>query len=126
MYADADFFFALLKENDWLKKHSEELYKSGRKEIWTSVATMIEILFRGSAKKINTVEALLALQDLAPVVPLLKDHLVLAAELKSANPALDTMDAIHAAVAQSAGEKKIISSDKIFEKLGFERVKLER
>lgn len=126
MYADSDFFFALLKKEDWLKKRAETLFHSKQKEIWTSVATMIELLYKGSMTKLNITEAFFSLQNLVPIVPLTREHLITAAQLRTLQPNLGVMDGIHAAVAQSIGEKSIISSDKIFEQLGFDRISLEK
>jgi len=44
MYADLDFFLALLKKNDWLKSKAEKIYKDNYKEIWTSTITLQEII----------------------------------------------------------------------------------
>lgn len=76
--------------------------------------------------KLNITEAFFSLQNLVPIVPLTREHLITAAQLRTLQPNLGVMDGIHAAVAQSIGEKSIISSDKIFEQLGFDRISLEK
>ncbi|ATZ60798.2 MAG: hypothetical protein BME93_01230 [Methanosarcinales archaeon Met12] len=44
MYAETDFFLALLKERDWLKKNAEQIYKKHKGKIWTSTHTLMELI----------------------------------------------------------------------------------
>ncbi|MEW5955727.1 MAG: pilus assembly protein, partial [Candidatus Micrarchaeota archaeon] len=43
-YADTDFFIALLKESDWLKTSAGKSYSEYKDDLWTSVATVIELM----------------------------------------------------------------------------------
>ncbi len=44
IYADTDFFLALLKKDDWLKQKAEHIYKKNKGKIWTSLIAVIEML----------------------------------------------------------------------------------
>ena len=44
LYADTDFFLALIKKDDWLKKNAEKIYKKYKNELWTSTLTLKELL----------------------------------------------------------------------------------
>jgi hypothetical protein len=44
MYAETDFFLALIKDDDWLGEVAESVYREHRDELWTSQFTLIELL----------------------------------------------------------------------------------
>ncbi|WP_456398062.1 PIN domain-containing protein [Palaeococcus sp. (in: euryarchaeotes)] len=44
IYADTDFFLALLKPDDWLKENARKILEKYRGDITTSDATFIELL----------------------------------------------------------------------------------
>lgn len=44
MYAETDFLLALIKDEDWLGKAAETVYRDHRGELWTSQFTLIELL----------------------------------------------------------------------------------
>jgi len=44
MYAETDFFLALIKDEDWLGDAAETVYRDNRTELWTSQFTLIELL----------------------------------------------------------------------------------
>jgi hypothetical protein len=44
IYADSDFFLALIKESDWPKARAERVLHEHAGELWTSSATLIELL----------------------------------------------------------------------------------
>lgn len=44
MYAETDFLLALIKDEDWLGKAAESVYRDHRDELWTSQFTLIELL----------------------------------------------------------------------------------
>jgi predicted nucleic acid-binding protein len=44
IYADTDFFVALVKKSDWLKASAERLLRKHTGQIWTSPPTLIELL----------------------------------------------------------------------------------
>jgi len=44
MYAETDFFLALVKDDDWLGEAAETVYRDRKDELWTSQFTLIELL----------------------------------------------------------------------------------
>ncbi|WP_312911323.1 hypothetical protein [Natronosalvus caseinilyticus] len=44
MYAETDFLFALIKDDDWLGDAAETVYRDHRDDLWTSQFTLIELL----------------------------------------------------------------------------------
>jgi hypothetical protein len=44
MYVETDFLLALIKEEDWLGKAAESVYREHADDLWTSQFTLIELL----------------------------------------------------------------------------------
>ena len=44
IYADTDFFLALMKESDWLQTSAKRLLQVHKDKLWTSPVTLIELL----------------------------------------------------------------------------------
>ncbi len=122
IYADTDFFAALLKEDDWLKHRAQRLYQRHKGMIWTSPVTLIELLLLADEFKLDPERLLVDALAIAtfhggdPHVLLLAAHYM--KEKKSR-----VFDSLHAAF---CGDDSIISSDKVFDKLGLRRIRLER
>ena len=51
IYADTDFFLALLKPNDWLKENAKKILNKYKGQITTSEVTFIELMLL--AKRYN-------------------------------------------------------------------------
>lgn len=121
VYADTDFFVALLKKRDWLKPEAKRLVRRYAGRIWTSPATLIELLLLSSELNIDprrlVVDALQIAElrggDFHPI--LIAAHYVKESDV-------NVFDALHAAF---CGTDPIISSDKVFDRLGLERIPLE-
>ncbi|HLD83790.1 MAG TPA: pilus assembly protein [archaeon] len=45
IYADTDFFLALIKENDWLKRNAARAYEYHKGNIESSDITLLELMF---------------------------------------------------------------------------------
>ena len=122
IYADTDFFAALLKDDDWLKDRARTLYQKYKGQIWTSPITLIELLLLADEFKLDPERLLVDAVSIAklrggdPHVFLLAAHHM--KEKKSR-----AFDSLHAAF---CGDDRIISSDKVFDKLGLRRIRLER
>jgi len=43
MYAETDFFLALIKDEDWLGATAEAVYREHSEDLWTSQFTLIEL-----------------------------------------------------------------------------------
>lgn len=116
VYADTDFFLALLKPNDWLKERATKIYLEYQGNIHTSLITFLEIML--IAKKFNlppiqTTAALIKITHYNDLIPL--------TAAKYIEDGVGVFDAFHAA--QCDG--KILSSDRIYDKLGIERITIE-
>jgi predicted nucleic acid-binding protein len=118
VYADTDFFLALLKPNDWLKENARKLYEKYKGRITTSEATFLELLILSKRFNLDPLRLLAAV--MAIIEEENEDYLRAAYYMKEHN--LNPFDAVHAAKCGGV----IISSDKAFEKLGIKRIKLEK
>ncbi len=118
MYADTDFWLALLKDDDWLGDRAEELLERYEGELEVSLVTFVELFLveeRYSFDRERAVTSLLELADYdgdADVVYQASEH---------RDDGLTTFDAFHAALTRGS----ILSSDRAFEDVGVERVPLE-
>ena len=120
-YADADFFLAILKPEDWLKEKALLLYHKYKGSIWTSDWTVIEILLIIKKFGIDPERLAIDIFSISKVEGVERDIIISIAHLmKTYN--LGVFDALHAV---SCGHNKIISSDSVFDKIGLERIKLE-
>ena len=121
IYVDTDFFLALLKKQDWLKTSAKSLLRKYQHQLWTSTATLIELLLVASNYKLDPERILIDALELVEVRETeAKKYLVAAHYIKDKD--VGVFDAIHAAFCGRKG--KIISSDKVFDKLGLERIQL--
>ena len=123
MYADLDFFLALLKERDWIKTRAEEIYKNNYKEIWTSTITLQEIILYAVREGYNPseyVEKILGLVRVEESIITIEICLGVTDLINKYN--FTTFDAFHAMICEG---DVIISSDKIYDKIGLKRIKLE-
>ena len=119
MYADTDFFIALLKDQDWLKQQALELLKKYKGDISTSVVTVMEHLFLCAKFDIDPEEALLCLFQIAKVEGIDEGKALCSAHLMK-KFGLGPLDAMHACWCNGV----IISSDKAFDKVGIKRIAL--
>ena len=53
VYADTDFFLALMKESDWLQEAAKRILEEYSDEIWTSPVTLIELLLLAVTEQIE-------------------------------------------------------------------------
>ncbi len=116
MYADTDFFLALLKGSDWLKQNASRIREVYKNEITTSEATFIELMLLAERYKLDPIDLTSSVMALCNISE--PTYLRAAFHVKRG---VNTFDAFHAA---HAG-KEIISSDGVYDKIGLHRVKLE-
>lgn len=117
MYADTDFFLALLKGSDWLKENALRALELYKKDITTSETTFIELMLLSDKYNLDPVDLtsnVMALSNIHDPVYLKAAHFI--------KKGATVFDAFHAAHA----DKEIISSDKIYDRLGLKRIKLEQ
>lgn len=123
MYVEADFFLALLKDGDRLKDNAEKYYRKFKNQMWTSFLTLIELmLWAYSHKKdpLPFVECASKLVKLKKIEISFEKLLAACYLVEKYN--CTTFDSLHAVI---CGENKILSSDRKYDKIGLNRVKLE-
>lgn len=123
MYADLDFFLALLKERDWLKTRAEEIYKNNYREIWTSTITLQEMIIYAVREGHNPseyVEKILGLVKVRESIITVEMCLAVTGIINKYKTTI--FGAFHAVVCEG---DSMISSDKIYDRLGVKRIKLE-
>lgn len=115
-----DFLLALLKPNDWLKGDAEKVLKTQRGSLWTSLIAVVEALMVGREFGLDP-ERMVA--NIVPICRLedAEKKVALRAAAFMARHKLSTFDAFHAAFAMN---DVIISSDKVFDKVGLKRIPL--
>ena len=118
MYADTDFWLALLKEDDWLAEQAEARLEEHRDELEVSLATFIELFLIEDRFAFDRETATLAILELAETDV---DPDIVFQASAYIDDGLNTFDAFHAALASDA----IVSSDQAFETIELERVPLE-
>ena len=121
IYADTDFFLALMKKTDWLKTPALSLYEKYKGDIWTSPTTLIELLLVAEEYELDperiVMDAML-LAELRGGVP--KTYALAGWYVKTRG--VGVFDALHAAFC--GNECQILSSDKVFDKIGLKRIPL--
>ncbi|MEY7850528.1 PIN domain-containing protein [Natrarchaeobius sp. A-rgal3] len=118
MYADTDFWVAILKDDDWLADRAEIRLEEYRGELEVSLATFIELFLIEERYAFDREQAALAIFELADC-DVDEDAVFQASEY--IDDGLNTFDAFHAALADDA----ILSSDQAFDTISVERVPLE-
>ena len=114
-YADTDFFLALLKPTDWLKKNARRILEEENGRIYTSETTYIELMLLAKRYRLDPVRITI---DVMEICNEKNGDYQAAAELIARDVGVfDSFHAIHS-------KGKIISSDKIYKKLGLEQIDL--
>jgi predicted nucleic acid-binding protein len=115
IYADTDFFLALLKPTDWLRKKAKKILEENKGNITTSEATFIELMLL--AKKYNLEYIRIATNVM--IICRIEEQTYLKAAMYITD-GVGIFDAFHAAHCK----EEIISSDSVYDKLGLKRIKL--
>ena len=122
IYADTDFFLALLKDSDWLKTSAKRLLQVHKNEIWSSPVTLIELLLVSVQFDIDPERLIAGVLELAQIQGgEVKPILIASHYIK--NSGVGVFDSLHAAFCGVEG--KIISSDRVFDRLGLDRIPIE-
>ena len=122
VYADTDFFLALLKEEDWLQESARKLLHEHKGKIWTSSATLIELLLVADEFNLGPERLVADVLKIAQLKASSPNEFIMAAH-NMAKYNVTTFDALHAAFC--GNDTEIISSDKVFDRLGLTRIPLE-
>jgi len=120
IYADTDFFIALVKDDDWLQERAATIAKENQGEIYTSRATVLELLMISDRDEFDRMEALSYVLEIATIP---EDETVLfqAADYME-QYGLTAFDAYHVAYADS---DPIISSDNALDAITDDRISIE-
>jgi len=114
-YADTDFFLALLKPTDWLKENARRIMREEQGRIYTSEATYIELMLLAKRYGLDPIRIVI---DVMAICNEKNGEYQTAAELIARGVGVfDSFHAIHS-------NGKIISSDKIYKKIGLEQIEL--
>jgi len=119
MYADTDFWVALLKDDDWLADQAVNVLDENRGDLEVSLATFIELFLIEERYSFDREQAVTSVLELASYdgdedIPYQASAYI--------DDGLSTFDAFHAALAGGA----IVSSDKAFDEIDVQRVELDR
>jgi len=118
IYADTDLFIALLKPSDWLKEGARRVAAKYKGQITTSEVTFIELMLLAERYRLDPVGITASVMALCGI----EDTYLLRAAKYVKDHGIGIFDALHAA--HCGG--RIISSDLVYEKLGIERIKIEK
>ena len=119
MYADTDFWVALLKDDDWLADQAVEVLEEYRDELEVSLATFVELFLIEERYSFDKEQVVTSVLELAAYDG---DEDLLYQASAYVDDGLNTFDAFHVALADGA----IVSSDKAFDEIDVERVALEQ
>ncbi|WEL20690.1 PIN domain-containing protein [Halorhabdus sp. BNX81] len=120
IYADTDFFIALVKDDDWLQERAVSIARENDGQIYTSRATLLELLMISDRFAFDRFEALSYVLEIADV-PEDESVLFQAADYMEQYD-LTAFDAYHVAYADA---DPIVSSDKAFDDLTDDRIPIE-
>ena len=118
MYADTDFWVALLKDDDWLAERALERLDEYRDDLEVSLATFLELFLIEERYAFDREQAAVSIFELASTDV---DEDVVFQASAYIDEGLNTFDAFHAALAGDA----ILSSDQAFAEIAIERIPLE-
>lgn len=118
MYADTDFWVALLKGDDWLSDRAEELYAEYGDDLEVSMAVFVELFLIEEQFSFDREQAVISILELTDADV---DDTVVFQASEYIDDGLNVFDAFHAALADDA----ILSSDKAFDDINIDRVQLE-
>lgn len=121
IYAETDFFIALVKDDDWLGERAEAIAREYEGDIYTSRATLLELLMISDRFAFDRMDALSYVLELA-TVPEDESVLFQAADYMDQYD-LTAFDAYHLAFADT---DPIISSDTAFDSVTDDRIPIEK
>lgn len=122
VYADTDFFLAIAKKEDWLKTNAQHIYDKYKKDIDTSIATVIEAALIAKKKGIDDIENFIgSIFQIASVEGMSAEEGMEAAHLIQ-DENVNVFDAFHAVLSRG---RPVVSSEHIYDQLGKKRIKLE-
>lgn len=122
IYAETDFLLAIIKNTDWLKVSAQKIYNENKSSITTSVATIIEIAHVSERLSLDIEDAIGSIFKMANVEGISLEEAMEAAHLIKEEK-VSVFDAFHAVLSRG---RPIASSEHIYDKIGKQRIKLEK
>lgn len=121
-YADSDFFLALIKNSDWLKEKVEKVYEKNKGEIWVTPFTVAEIMIVCKREEIPMSEVLIQISRIAKLDCVSWDVFFRACDYIEKGATI--FDSLIMGFCIQNKDNKIISSDKVYKKFGFDIINL--
>ncbi|MBB5254196.1 pilus assembly protein [Sulfurisphaera ohwakuensis] len=116
VYADTDFFLALLKNKDWLKEKALAVLREYKDNITTSLTTYLELMLLSRKFGLDPVMITASVMEITRSF----DERILRASILISQ-GMEVFDAFHTAFS----ETEIVSFDHVYEEFGYRRIKLE-
>lgn len=128
MYVETDFLVALAKDDDWLREPAVRALEE-YDDVHTSILAYGELLMlaydrEDSGYEFDAPRAVTDLLELVPVEPAAHEEAVLAAAAFLDEHEMTPLDALHAGLATTTGER-VLSTEGDYDALGLERLPLE-
>ncbi|PIN89036.1 pilus assembly protein [Candidatus Pacearchaeota archaeon CG10_big_fil_rev_8_21_14_0_10_34_76] len=121
-YADTDFFLALMKDSDWLKDKAKKIYGENKENIFVSPFTIVEIMIVCKREDVPVKETLIQISRIAKLDTLTWDIFYKSCDFMEKGATI--FDSL--LMAFCSEDDQIISSDKIYEKFGFDVIDLKK
>lgn len=119
-YADTDFFLALMKDSDWLKEKAKKLYEKYKGEIFITPFTVAELMVVCKRENIPIKETLFQISRIVELENLSWELFF------KASGYVEKGATVFDSLLMAFCDGVIISSDKIYEKFGFEVIDLKK
>jgi predicted nucleic acid-binding protein len=120
-YADSDFFLALMKNSDWLKEKAKEIYYKNKGNIWVTPFTIAEIMIVCKRENIPIKKTLIQISRIAKLESIPWEIFLRACNyIEKGATIFDSL-----LMSFSVDKCKIISSDNIYKKFGFNTISLQ-
>jgi hypothetical protein len=119
IYVESDFFLALIKSEDWLKKRVVEFEKKNRGNLVTSVIAVAEVLLVAKKYNLDAEKIVSSIFELSLVEGISPGEGINAARLIMKEK-IGVFDALHAVLSR---ERKVASSEHLYDKLGKRTIK---
>jgi len=121
-YADTDFFLALMKDSDWLKEKAIKIYNESKDEIYISPFTVVELMIVLKRENIEIKETLFHISRIAKLEDMNWELFFKTCNFIEKGATI--FDSLLMALCNE--EDKIISSDNVYQKFGYNVIDLKK
>lgn len=121
-YADSDFFLGLIKDSDWLKRKTKEIYEKNKNGIYITPFTVAELMIVCKREEILMKETLIQISRIAKLDSVSWDVFFRACDyIEKGATIFDSL-----LMGFCGKENQIISSDNVYKKFGFDVIELRK